>query len=85
MAETYAPNFCSHLVQRNTQKKNSNYICSSVLSVQLAHEQNWQIENQPESFRKGDEDGDFELLDPLLATIYKRKWTVGYYYVIRIN
>jgi len=53
--------------------------------VQLAHEQNWQIENQPESFRKGDEDGDFELLDPLLATIYKRKWTVGYYYVIRIN
>ena len=50
--------------------------------MELAHEQNWQIENQPESFRKGDEDGDFELLDPHLATIYKRtrdSWLLLYY------
>lgn len=65
MAEAYAPNFCFHLAQENTNKNKS-------ITLNLYHQQSKPgsklDRDQPESFRKGDEDGDFELLDPHLAT-----------------
>ena len=69
MAEAYAPNFCFHLIHENTNKnkpiKLNMYRQQSQLGSKLDR-------NQPESFLKGDEDGDFELLDPHFATIDKR-------------